>query len=68
MIFNIKDIFIFVLECCALALLMYCIYREKDIAKCERQAWFYTKAFFKALFYTVRDFVKDFLKAFRAIF
>lgn len=58
MIFNIKDVFVFVLECCALALLCYSIYREKDIAKFERKAWFYIKAFFKALFYTVRDLVK----------
>lgn len=65
---NVKDVFILILEITAILLLCYAVYREKDLIKFERKAWFYIKAFFKALFYTVRDFVKDFLKAFRAIF
>lgn len=31
----------------------YAIYREKDLIRFERKVWKYTKAFFKALYYTV---------------
>ena len=33
----------------------YAIYREKDLIKFERKVWKYTKAFFKALYYTVLE-------------
>ena len=33
----------------------YAIYREKDLIKFERKVWKYTKAFFKALYYTILE-------------
>lgn len=33
----------------------YALYRERDLIKFERKAGKYIKAFFKALFYTVRQ-------------
>lgn len=45
----------FFLECAAVALVCYAIYREKDLIKFERKVWKYTKAFFKATYFSVRD-------------
>lgn len=45
----------FFLECAAGALVCYAIYREKDLIKFERKVWKYTKAFFKAAYFTVYD-------------
>ena len=45
----------FFLECAALGLVCYAIYREKDLIKLERKIWKYTKAFFKSVYFTIRD-------------
>ncbi len=45
----------FFLECAAVILVCYAIYREKDLIKFERKVWKYTKAFFKAVYFTLRD-------------
>ena len=45
----------FFLECAALGLVCYAIYREKDLIRLERKAWKYAKAFFKSVYYTIRD-------------
>ena len=52
------SIFVFIrffLECAAVGLVCYAIYREKDLIRFERKIWKYTKAFFKALRFTLRD-------------
>ncbi len=43
----------FFLGCMAVAGCCYLIYKEKQIAQWERKVWKYTKAFFKALVYTI---------------
>ncbi len=53
---NEKDIFIFILWLFAIILCGYCIYREKDLIRFERKAWRYIKAFFKALYYTAKEY------------
>lgn len=45
----------FFLECAAVCLVCYAVYREKDLIKFERKVWKYTKAFFKALYLSTRD-------------
>jgi hypothetical protein len=45
----------FFLECAFAGLVCYAIYREKDLIKLERKIWFYTKAFFKAVYYTIKE-------------
>ena len=52
------SVFVFIrffLECAAVGLVCYAIYREKDLIKFERKVWKYTKAFFKAVCFSVRD-------------
>ncbi len=52
------SVFVFIrffLECAAVGLVCYAIYREKDLIKFERKVWKYTKAFFKALYYSVQE-------------
>lgn len=57
------SVFVFIrffLECAAVGLVCYAIYREKDLIRFERKIWKYTKAFFKAACFSVRDkFVKE---------
>ncbi len=45
----------FFLECAALGVVCYAIYREKDLIKFERKVWKYTKAFFKAAYFSIQD-------------
>lgn len=45
----------FFLGCMAVAGCCYLIYREKDLIRFERKVWKYTKAFFKALVYTITE-------------
>ena len=45
----------FLLECMAVGLVCYAIYREKDLIKFERKVARYIKAFFKALFFTIKE-------------
>ncbi len=45
----------FFLECAAAGLVCYAIYRERDLIKFERKVWKYTKAFFKAVYYTLKE-------------
>ena len=45
----------FFLECAAVCLVCYAVYREKDLIRFERRVWKYTKAFFKALCFSIRD-------------
>lgn len=45
----------FFLECVAVGLVCYAIYREKDLVKLERKIWKYTKAFFKATYFSLKD-------------
>lgn len=45
----------FLLECLAVGLVCYAIYREKDLIRFERKAWLYVKSFFKALYYTAKE-------------
>lgn len=52
------SVFVFIrffLECAAVGLVCYAIYREKDLIKFERKIWKYTKAFFKAVYYSLQD-------------
>lgn len=52
------SVFVFIrffLECVAVGLVCYAIYREKDLIKFERKVWKYAKAFFKAFYFSVRD-------------
>ncbi len=52
------SVFVFIrffLECAAVGLVCYAIYREKNLIKFERKVWKYTKAFFKALYYSVQE-------------
>ena len=49
------DIIKFLLEVGAILLGCYLIYREKDLIKFEKKVFKYTKAFFKACAYTLRD-------------
>ena len=44
-----------ILELSAIVLLCYGIYREKDLIKFERKVWKYTKAFFKAAYFSIQD-------------
>ena len=57
------SVFVFIrffLECAAVGLVCYAIYREKDLIKFERKVWKYAKAFFKATYFSIRDkFVKE---------
>lgn len=39
----------------AIIFVIYCVYREKDIAKWERKVWKYVKSFFKAVIFTVQE-------------
>lgn len=43
------------LEFLAIVLATYCIYRQADIAKWERKIYGYIKAFFKAVYCTVKE-------------
>lgn len=45
----------FFLECAAVGLVCYAIYREKDLIKFERKVWKYTKAFFKSVYFSLQD-------------
>ena len=45
----------FFLECAAVGLVWYAIYREKDLIRFERKVWKYTKAFFKATYFSIQD-------------
>lgn len=45
----------FFLECAAVGLTCYAVYREKDLIILERKAWKYVKAFFKAVYFTLKD-------------
>ena len=45
----------FFLECAAVCLVCYAVYREKDLIRFERRVWKYTKAFFKAVYFSIRD-------------
>ena len=47
-------IFKILVQSTLIILAAYSIYREKDLIKLERKAVKYIKAFFKALYYTVR--------------
>ena len=52
------SVFVFIrffLECAAVGLVCYAIYREKDLIRFERKVWKLTKAFFKAAFFSIRD-------------
>ena len=52
------SVFVFIrffLECAAVGLVCYAIYREKDLIRFERKVWKYAKAFFKAAFFSMRD-------------
>ncbi len=52
------SVFVFIrffLECAAVGLVCYAIYREKDLVKFERKVWKYTKAFFKSVYFSLRD-------------
>ncbi len=52
------SIFVFIrffLECAAVGLGCYAIYREKDLIKFERKVWKYTKAFFKSVYFSLQD-------------
>ena len=52
------SVFVFIrffLECAAVGLVCYAIYREKDLIRFERKIWKYSKAFFKAVYFSIRD-------------
>ena len=52
------SVFVFIrffLECAAVGLVCYAIYREKDLIRFERKVWKYVKAFFKATYYSIHD-------------
>ena len=52
------SVFVFIrffLECAAVGLVCYAIYREKDLIRFERKVWKYTKAFFKAAYFSLQD-------------
>ena len=52
------SVFVFIrffLECAAVCLVCYAIYREKDLIKFERKAWRFIKAVFKAAYFTLCD-------------
>ena len=52
------SVFVFIrffLECAAVGLVCYAIYREKDLIRFERKIWKYSKAFFKAAYFSIRD-------------
>lgn len=52
------SVFVFIrffLECAAVGLVCYAIYREKDLIRFERKIWKYCKAFFKAVYFSIRD-------------
>ena len=52
------SVFVFIrffLECVAVGLVCYAIYREKDLIRFERKIWKYSKAFFKAAYFSLRD-------------
>ena len=52
------SVFVFIrffLECAAVGLVCYAIYREKDLIRFERKIWKYAKAFFKAVYFSIRD-------------
>ena len=57
------SVFVFIrffLECAAVCLTCYAIYREKDLIRFEKKAWRFIKAFFKAAYFTLRDkFIKE---------
>ncbi|MGN0525986.1 MAG: hypothetical protein ACI4IF_00955 [Acutalibacteraceae bacterium] len=46
-------LFLFEIVACVFA--CYLVYREKDLIKFEHKVWIYTKAFFKAVVFSVRD-------------
>ena len=50
------SVFVFIrffLECAAVGLVCYAVYREKDLIRFERKVWKYTKAFFKAAYFSI---------------
>lgn len=52
------SVFVFIrffLECAAVGLVCYAIYCEKDLIRFERKVWKYTKAFFKAVYFSLQD-------------
>lgn len=52
------SVFVFIrffLECAAVGLVCYAIYREKDLIRFERKVRKYIKAFFKAVYFSVKD-------------
>ena len=52
------SVFVFIrffLECAAVGLVCYAVYREKDLIKFERKVWKYTKAFFKSVYFSLQD-------------
>ena len=52
------SVFVFIrffLECAAVGLVCYAIYREKDLIKFERKVWKYAKAFLKATYFSICD-------------
>lgn len=52
------SVFVFIrffLECAAVGLVCYAIYREKDLIRFERKVWKYAKGFFKAVYFTLHD-------------
>lgn len=52
------SVFVFIrffLECAAVGIVCYAIYREKDLIRFERRVWKYTKAFFKAVYFSLQD-------------
>ena len=52
------SVFVFIrffLECAAVGLVCYAIYREKDLIRFERKVWKYAKGFFKAVCFTLHD-------------
>ena len=50
--------FRFILECLAVVLVCYAIYREQDLIKLERKIAFYIKAFFKACYFSVLEVIQ----------
>ncbi len=48
-------IFKILVLCALIVLASYSIYREADLIKFERKVGKYVKAFFKALYYTIRN-------------
>lgn len=47
-----------ILELFAIGVFCYGVKNENKLIEFEHKAWFYVKAFFKACYYTLKDWVK----------